>query len=131
MAEKPYSEWVEYSRRDLASAEYLQAMTPAPLEIICFHCQQAVEKALKAFLIYHGIQSVPRIHDLAELCKQCMKIEPRFSELLEPCADLTMYAVQTRYPTNVRIEEEQMLEVLPFAKEALSSIFGAMHDVDK
>lgn len=131
MAENPYREWVEYARRDLASAEYLQTMAPAPLEIICFHCQQAVEKALKAFLIYHGVQSVPRIHDLAELCKQCMNIEPAFSELLEPCADLTMYAVQTRYPTNVRIEEDQMLGALPFAKAALSLIFGAMLDIDK
>jgi HEPN domain-containing protein len=30
---------------------------------VCFHCQQAVEKYLKAFLKELGV-AVPRIHDL-------------------------------------------------------------------
>ncbi|MBN2050303.1 MAG: HEPN domain-containing protein [Spirochaetales bacterium] len=39
---------------------------PGPLEIICFHCQQAAEKALKAYLAYNEIRP-PKTHDLDEL----------------------------------------------------------------
>lgn len=120
------SEWVSFARRDMAAAEHLQTMYPAPLEIICFHCQQAVEKALKGFLIYHGAASVPRIHDLAALCKLCMEFVPDFGEMLEPCADLTTYAVQMRYPSSMEIEEHHMQWAVSFAKTALNTIFSHM-----
>jgi len=35
---------------DLGTAEYLQNMSPLPLEIICYHCQQSAEKYLKGYL---------------------------------------------------------------------------------
>lgn len=118
--------WVEYACRDLASADHLQSMYPVPIEIICFHCQQAVEKALKGFLIYHNMPSVPRAHDLAELCKQCMVIDPSFEELLESCADLTVYSVKMRYPSDMELEERHMVWALDFAKTALNAIFDSM-----
>ena len=43
-------EWLDYATKDLASARFLLKMKPQPREIICFHCQQAAEKALKAYL---------------------------------------------------------------------------------
>ncbi len=38
-------EWIDYARNDLRAAEYLTNLHPQPIEIICFHCQQAAEKA--------------------------------------------------------------------------------------
>ena len=43
-------EWLQKARQDLDSAKFLSGMKPLPKEIIGFHCQQAVEKCLKAFL---------------------------------------------------------------------------------
>jgi HEPN domain-containing protein len=41
---------------------------------ICFHAQQAVEKFLKAFLVFHDID-FPKTHDLDYLLSECRKIE--------------------------------------------------------
>ena len=45
MTKEEYAqEWLSLAEMDLQSAEYLKGMRPMPLEIICFHSQQAVEK---------------------------------------------------------------------------------------
>ena len=41
---------------------------------ICFHAQQAVEKYLKAFLIFHDVD-FPRTHDVDFLLMECQKID--------------------------------------------------------
>ena len=39
--------WIEFAKTDLGVAEHLDKQYyPKPLEIICYHCQQAVEKAI-------------------------------------------------------------------------------------
>ncbi len=55
-------EWQRLAEMDLNSAEYLLNMCPTPLEIICYHCQQAAEKYLKGYLVFHGMNP-PKIHD--------------------------------------------------------------------
>ena len=44
-------EWIEKAERDLASALRLLDGTPPYLDTAVYHCQQAGEKALKAFLV--------------------------------------------------------------------------------
>lgn len=40
--------WVNMAKQDLAVAKHLNAkFLPKPLEIICYHCQQAAEKAVR------------------------------------------------------------------------------------
>ena len=42
-------EWLRFANMDLDLAKHSFAtMHPAPLEIICYHCQQAAEKFLKS-----------------------------------------------------------------------------------
>jgi HEPN domain-containing protein len=48
-------EWLHFAQMDLSSAEYLLPMRPRPTEIICYHCQQSAEKALKSILILNAI----------------------------------------------------------------------------
>jgi hypothetical protein len=62
-------EWIDYATKDINSAKYLLGMRPIPLEIICYHCEQAAEKILKCFLI-HQDEEPPRTHDL--------KLSPHF-----------------------------------------------------
>jgi len=83
---------------------------------MCFHCQQAAEKYLKWFLVYHDIDP-PKIHDLAELKKLCEIIHPQFSVLSEKCSILTGYAVQSRYPTEMHVEKHDMDKAIEYAKE--------------
>jgi HEPN domain-containing protein len=58
---------------DLAAARACVAATIA-LDVACFHCQQAVEKSLKAFLIFHGV-AFPFTHDLGKLMPLCAAMD--------------------------------------------------------
>ncbi|SPF52644.1 hypothetical protein SBF1_5970006 [Candidatus Desulfosporosinus infrequens] len=50
------NEWLDFANKDISSAKYLLDMRPVPLEIICYHCEQAAEKALKGYLILHDME---------------------------------------------------------------------------
>ena len=63
----------------------------------------AVEKYLKWFLILNDIEP-PKIHDLEELEKLCEAIQPKFSDIYEKCSILSGYAVQSRYPNEMKVE---------------------------
>ena len=77
-------EWLDMAEMDLNAAEYLLGMRPVPVEIICYHCEQAAEKLLKGALIHFDIEP-PKTHDLIQLCKLCCNVDGRFEELIDPC----------------------------------------------
>ncbi|MEN6400933.1 MAG: HEPN domain-containing protein, partial [Armatimonadia bacterium] len=66
------------------------------LQGIGFHCQQAAEKMLKAFLILHDA-AFPKTHDLLVLKNLCAALDPEFTTLTDACERLTPLAVETRY----------------------------------
>ena len=70
---------------------------PHVTEIICFHCQQAVEKYLKAFLTKHQVE-FPKTHSIMTLINLCSGIDSSFKEKLSNADLLTDYAVEIRYP---------------------------------
>lgn len=48
---KKYEEWLQMAKKDLQSAKILFEHD-GDYGIVCFHCQQAIEKYLKGFLIF-------------------------------------------------------------------------------
>ena len=67
--EKTLKEWMEFARMDFLAAKHLyEHMYPKPLEIICYHCQQAIEKLLKGVLISRGV-TIEKTHDLGLLAE--------------------------------------------------------------
>jgi HEPN domain-containing protein len=117
-------QWLEIADKDFAFAEFsAKNMWPILCEIICFHCQQAVEKYLKWFLVLHDIDP-PKIHDLEELEKLCEKIVPEFSGILEKCSYLTGYSVASRYPSEMKIEKTDMDRALEYAR-SIREFFNA------
>jgi HEPN domain-containing protein len=62
---------------------------------ICYHAQQAVEKFLKAFLVYHNID-FPKTHDLDFLLLECKKINDKIFDM--DLGSLTDFGVSIRYP---------------------------------
>ena len=110
-------QWKEIADNDINLADFsANNMRPVPFALICFHCQQAVEKYLKYFLVFHDIEP-PKIHDLEELEKRCEAIQPRFSMIYEKCSVLSGYAVQSRYPNEICLEKQDMDKALEYAKE--------------
>lgn len=59
-------QWIEKARDDWATVEILMQSDYYPKDVVCFHCQQYVEKLLKAFLTAHEIE-FPKTHDLRRL----------------------------------------------------------------
>lgn len=100
--------WLDKAEHDLMSAERLLEIEPMILDNACFHCQQAVEKCLKAYLIYNGTD-IGKTHNIESLLNQCADFDPIF-ETIDPL-DITAYAVQGRYPDS---------NLMPSKKEAES-----------
>ena len=97
-------EWVKKGDSD-----FIAAKTLAPQEGVenqtGFHCQQAIEKWLKAYLIKQG-EELRKIHDLTALVIDCEKYDPAFQELEPLVEGLTDFAVEFRYPDENATPEE-------------------------
>ena len=89
--EKILKEWMEFARMYLLTAKHLyEHMYPKPLEIICYHCQQAIEKFLKGVLISKGV-TIKKTHDLGLLAEMLQEYTEMDEKYLEMCDDLTPY----------------------------------------
>ena len=98
-------EWFEIAADELrVAANSFDTMYPKPLEIICYHCQQSVEKVLKGFLTDKGIEP-PYIHDLEQLRLMCVEYDSSFESIQEACQKLNIYSASTRYPKRPEILE--------------------------
>lgn len=115
-------EWLDFANRDIDSAKYLLGMHPVPLEIICYHCEQAAEKMLKCYLIHQDVEP-PRTHDLRLLCKMCADIDKTFDNISQYCIDLTPFGVQPRYPFEIEIIESDMQKAIIDADHIMNFIF--------
>ena len=96
--EENIKRWIMKAENDLKIARD-ELMTEKPAnDMICFHCQQAVEKYLKAFLVKNSIE-FKKTHDISELIELCLGVDDSFSELFDKNVDsLTIYAAEIRYP---------------------------------
>ena len=88
-------EWVKKAENDFKVA--CQILRRRKDIVPCFHCQQCVEKYLKARLLEAGI-GFPRPHDLLQLLNACLPVEPLWSAYSKVADGMTDYAVDFRYP---------------------------------
>lgn len=118
-------EWLEKADRDLLAAGRM--LQPAPLlDILAYHCQQAVEKALKGFLTWHG-HAFQRTHDLTELLRLCRQVQPGFSQIASTATILTPYAVIFRYPgPATSLTSVEAADALRLAREAIAFVRGRL-----
>jgi HEPN domain-containing protein len=107
MENKAALEWFVFADADLDSAQILKRAHRQHKEIICYHCQQAVEKYLKGFLTAQGIMP-PKIHSLEILCALCSEKDATFNEIAKDCAYLSSFAVQARYPHEMEITDNNV-----------------------
>lgn len=106
---------------DLGVASHLfETYYPKPYEIICYHCQQCAEKAIKAVILAEGAPGgLPKVHDLSFLLNQ-LKNMVEISETYYEYADtLTPYGVSVRYPNELFLEERHAQDALKMAEELL------------
>lgn len=92
--------WLEKALQDIQSAKWLLNSPDALYNAVGFHCQQAAEKALKAFLTWHD-EPFERTHSLVALVGKGLSFDQDLQELREASVTLTPYAVTFRYPGNL------------------------------
>jgi HEPN domain-containing protein len=98
--------WLQKASSDLFSAEILLDHDPPVPETAAFHCQQAVEKTLKALLVWLKIP-FEKVHSLTYLLDLGEAECPGLTSLRESVEVLAPYAVEIRYPGEI-------LEISPF-----------------
>lgn len=64
-------------------------------DMICYHCQQAAEKYLKALLIYQD-REIPKTHNIEFLLTLLKELNPEISSL--DVKDISQFGVDIRYP---------------------------------
>ena len=89
-------QWLRFALDDLTTAKVLLASIPLTARHVCWHAQQAAEKALKAALVFENV-AFPRHRDLTALrasLPDAWMVDTTAPEL----AALTVWAVEARYP---------------------------------
>lgn len=90
-------QWLNRAQSNLDRARAGQIKDTILFEDLCFDCQQAVEKSLKALLVARDQES-PHTHIVARLLETLAQGGLPIPEDITAAADLTEYAVHTRYP---------------------------------
>ena len=105
------------AENDLKDANILYNSKEASTEGICFHCQQVVEKFLKAYLVYND-KEINKTHDISQLLESCKKIDDDFIELEKlNIDDMTNYAVIVRYDDIIEPSLEDAKEAIALAEK--------------
>src|SRR5947209_20399167 len=122
MADAPASEakaWMVKAWRDSETARRAANGQPPFYDVAVYHCQQAAEKAVKAFLVHHG-KPYEKTHDIEVLVDLACEIENSFSKLADAADALTPYATQFRYPNATFALEPQPSEYDEAQQHALA-----------
>ena len=117
---KLYSEWTKKGEHDLETATLLHSENHYT-DIIAFHIHQAVEKYLKAYLLFNGWK-LEKIHDLVKLK----------AELEESGLDLSNYELQVEKINEFYIESRYPLSsVTDYSKAEITESLSAAQDIIK
>lgn len=96
-------QWLFKANEDLLVVDKLTEYEIIATSSVCFHCQQAVEKFLKAFLIAHDIE-IKRTHNIEFLLSECADIDLDFAHINPK--ELSDFGVDARYPGDMYIPDD-------------------------
>ena len=120
------AEWIEKAEEDyLVAVELACSRKLTPYNVICFHCQQAGEKWLKARLCEDDVY-FPKTHDLSSLLSKLQLLYPDWLCLTQPTENLSGYAVNIRYPGDSanREDVQQALADVCAVRDQVRASFG-------
>ena len=119
---KRYYDWLFHAYQDLLAARML--ITDRRLfNPTVFHCQQAIEKSLKAFLLYKHRKLFDG-HNLTWLCKQAALTDQSFTKWIGKSTLLNRFYIETRYPADIPEEIDRQLveEILEATEDMMDFI---------
>lgn len=92
--------WMIKALHDLATARKAAAPPDPYLDTAIYHCQQAAEKSVKAFLAAKD-HKIEKTHDIQALVRQALQYESAFTNWFDAAELLSPFATEYRYPDDV------------------------------
>ncbi len=89
--------WLEKADHDLITARQTLLLPDGPTDTVCFHAQQAIEKALKAVLVSRQVP-FPKTHNLLRLMDLALSYMPDLEGYRQDFAQMSLYSAEVRYP---------------------------------
>lgn len=127
-AESLLRAWIDKAQADLEAAEQLAPIVASRgglRDIVGFHCQQAVEKFLKAILTLYQVE-FPKTHDIGRLLVLLSGVNREAADALIDANWLGPFGVDMRYPGDAAEmlprDEVKAIEISRFAKEVVLRI---------
>jgi len=132
MPEEKAKGWFREAETQLKAADALKKA--GFHSMACFLSQQAIELALKAYLLRKG-EDLVKIHSLVELLDLCKRYDTGYSRFDDTARDLEHYYIFARYPNGLGIgapsdhfNERQAREALAAADAVLAFVEERMGD---
>ena len=121
-------DWLNKAGEDFRAAEILLAHSECYNQC-AFHCQQTIEKALKAYILVASDRLVDG-HNLTWLCRQALQYDKEFTTWLDESATLNKFYIETRYPTDLTItlSKGRIGSIFKTAKEMYSFICAQVNE---
>lgn len=89
--------WLAKAETDLRAARHILNLEQDDYFAVAFHAQQAAEKLLKGFLVYHQV-TFRKTHDIEQLVQLATPNDATLATELASAGMLTPYGVEFRYP---------------------------------
>jgi len=124
--EKFVAEWLRRAKSNLERAKAGRICEDILYEDLCFDCQQAVEKALKALLISIN-REFPPTHSIARLLELIEDTGINIPDEVKNAVELTDYAVKARYPGEMEpVTEEEYKRAIKIAETVFEWVKGLL-----
>lgn len=122
-------QWLAKAVNDLLNADNNLDAEKIPFDTVCFHCQQAAEKLLKAYLVGNK-QPYPLSHDLFLILEKILPLNSFAEQLRDALSILMPYAVEIRYPDDWFMPSDQdAREARDAANKVLKWLENALPDI--
>jgi len=117
-----YKDWYQKAQADLQSAKILFKYE-GDCSIVAFHCQQAIEKAMKGYILRHRGDLIAG-HSLIYLCKEASLIKTTIIQYLKDCSFVNQFYIETRYPADIPLElsKDEARECISIAETILNEL---------
>ena len=121
---KRFEDWFDKANADLTGAGILYEYDGGN-DLVAFHCQQAIEKALKGWLLRENGE-LYNSHSLVYLCRQAIRDGAPLQNFLRDCAYVNQFYVETRYPgdTPLELDADETRECLEIAQAILDALMA-------
>jgi HEPN domain-containing protein len=117
--------WMRKASSDLQTAGILARPESAHPDTGVYHCQQAAEKSVKAFLAFADIP-IKKTHEVDELCTK----EPAFHSIRADADTVSPFATQFRYPSisgcDLEPTEVDLIEALAAARRIYDFVLSVL-----